>query len=303
MTTSGPDDRPPLVDPRVGRAWREVSREEPPASVDAALLAAALRDAGAKPQPLGAREARAARRQWWPLAAAATVAAIPSAELSHERLVRLRRRCCAGARRRVAPQSAMPAPPVDETSRLAATLLRPRTRACGGVAPTGTAANAGTKATGARPVRHRWPEPLPDAPKLAANAAKPSAAPLANRCRAGTAAISRCRGQRARGTRGVPARRGWSAETVAPPMARHRAPRLRHRLANASLAPPRLRRSPRWPRETPRHRNQRRAGIKQSRCRSRPDPLIRRLRDLGACRRRESLRFALRTSTTKIAAA
>ena len=60
MTTSGPDDRPPLVDPRVDRAWREVSREEPPASVDAAILAAAHRDAGAKPQPVGAREARAA---------------------------------------------------------------------------------------------------------------------------------------------------------------------------------------------------------------------------------------------------
>ena len=76
MTDRTPDDRRTLVDLRVDRAWREASREEPPATLDAALLAAAHRAVGAGPQPAGAREAIAVRRQWWPLAAAATVAAI-----------------------------------------------------------------------------------------------------------------------------------------------------------------------------------------------------------------------------------
>lgn len=75
--TPKPDDR--LVDPRVADAWREASSEEPPASVDDAILAAARREVSARPETLSvweAREARASRRRWWPLAAAATVAAI-----------------------------------------------------------------------------------------------------------------------------------------------------------------------------------------------------------------------------------
>jgi hypothetical protein len=77
--TSKPDDRSTLVDPRVADAWREASGEEPSASIDDAILAAARREVSARPETLAAweaREARASRRRWWPLAAAATVAAI-----------------------------------------------------------------------------------------------------------------------------------------------------------------------------------------------------------------------------------
>ncbi len=63
-------------DPRFDAAWRAWSSEEPPASLDAAITAAARREVGARPQKTGTREAMADRRRWWPLAAAATVAAI-----------------------------------------------------------------------------------------------------------------------------------------------------------------------------------------------------------------------------------
>ena len=76
MTNSDPRDRPALSDSRVDAAWRALSTEEPPKSLDAAIMAAARREVGARPQKLGIREAMADRRRWWPLAAAATVAAI-----------------------------------------------------------------------------------------------------------------------------------------------------------------------------------------------------------------------------------
>jgi hypothetical protein len=79
MTTPKPDDRPAFVDLRVADAWREASNEEPSASVDDAILAAARREVSARPEALvawKAREARTVRRRWWPLAAAATVAAV-----------------------------------------------------------------------------------------------------------------------------------------------------------------------------------------------------------------------------------
>ena len=77
--TPKPDERSSLVDPRVADAWREASSEEPSGSVDDAILAAARREVSARPETLAvweAREAREARRRWWPLAAAATVAAV-----------------------------------------------------------------------------------------------------------------------------------------------------------------------------------------------------------------------------------
>jgi hypothetical protein len=77
--TPKPDDRSTLVDPRVADAWREASGEEPSASIDDAILAAARRELSTRPETLAAweaRKARASRRRWWPLAAAATVAAI-----------------------------------------------------------------------------------------------------------------------------------------------------------------------------------------------------------------------------------
>ena len=76
MTTSDPRDRAAPSDPRVDAAWRALSSEEPPKSLDAAIMAAARREVGARPQKIAAREAIADRRRWWPLAAAATVAAI-----------------------------------------------------------------------------------------------------------------------------------------------------------------------------------------------------------------------------------
>ena len=77
--TPKPDDRSTLIDPRVAHAWREASNEQPSASVDEAILAAARREVSARPETLAtweAREVRASRRRWWPLAAAATIAAI-----------------------------------------------------------------------------------------------------------------------------------------------------------------------------------------------------------------------------------
>jgi hypothetical protein len=58
------------IDPELGATWRAASREQPPAALDDAVRAAARREVGAKPGGF-----RAAPR-WWPLAAAATVAAI-----------------------------------------------------------------------------------------------------------------------------------------------------------------------------------------------------------------------------------
>jgi hypothetical protein len=58
------------IDPELGASWRAASREQPPAALDDAIRAAARREVGAKPGRL-----RAAPR-WWPLAAAATVAAV-----------------------------------------------------------------------------------------------------------------------------------------------------------------------------------------------------------------------------------
>jgi hypothetical protein len=76
MTTADPRDREAPSDPRVDAAWRALSDERPPDSLDAAIMAAARREVGAKPRKIATREAVADRRRWWPLAAAATIAAI-----------------------------------------------------------------------------------------------------------------------------------------------------------------------------------------------------------------------------------
>ena len=58
------------IDPELDATWRAASREQPPAALDDAIRAAARREVGAKPGGFGAAS------RWWPLAAAATVAAI-----------------------------------------------------------------------------------------------------------------------------------------------------------------------------------------------------------------------------------
>ncbi len=68
--TNGRDD---FSDDAVERAWREHSRETPPASLDDAILAAAHRAVGSRPV---VAEAREPWRWWMPLAAAATIGAI-----------------------------------------------------------------------------------------------------------------------------------------------------------------------------------------------------------------------------------
>jgi hypothetical protein len=63
-------------DPRFDTAWHAVSNEAPPARLDDAIRAAARREVGAGPTPVGAGEASRPGRWWWPLAAAATIGAI-----------------------------------------------------------------------------------------------------------------------------------------------------------------------------------------------------------------------------------
>lgn len=68
-------DRDPLLD----AAWKAHSTELPPARVDAAILAAAHREARTRPQPIeddAHARARAPFRAWWAFAAAATIGAI-----------------------------------------------------------------------------------------------------------------------------------------------------------------------------------------------------------------------------------
>jgi len=72
------DDRPISLDPRFDAAWASVSNEEPPPALDAAILAAARREVGARPRAADAPVPEATRpeRWWFPLAAAATIGAI-----------------------------------------------------------------------------------------------------------------------------------------------------------------------------------------------------------------------------------
>jgi len=66
-----PDAAP--ADPRVDAAWRKVSRDEPPAVVDATILAAARGAARQTPWPRTPPAREAWWRRWQPMAAAAGV--------------------------------------------------------------------------------------------------------------------------------------------------------------------------------------------------------------------------------------
>lgn len=76
--TTRPDTDLSDRDPRFDAAWRSASSEAPSAALDTAILAAAHREAGARPQRVDdqVREATRPERWWFPLAAAATIGAI-----------------------------------------------------------------------------------------------------------------------------------------------------------------------------------------------------------------------------------
>ena len=72
------DDNPMPRDPRFDAAWASASNEEPPPSLDTAILAAARREVGARPRhaETPVPEATRPERWWFPLAAAATIGAV-----------------------------------------------------------------------------------------------------------------------------------------------------------------------------------------------------------------------------------
>ena len=188
-TGRSPDARRSARRPTHGARRRAKNLPRP---LDAAILAAARREAGAKPQPVGAREATAARRQWWPLAAAATVAAIAVGVLQ---LTPTRKLGAPAAETaivsdvpapvaRVAPQSAQSVPPADETKRAGgngAPARKETSRADASPPPASAAGAPEPKRPAAAPAQVSPPvaEPFPDAPKVAADTARPSAAPPA----------------------------------------------------------------------------------------------------------------------------
>ena len=193
MTTSRPDDRPPLVDPRVDRGMaRDVARRTSRVPRRRDPCRGAPRRRSRSRSPSVPREARAARRQWWPLAAAATVAAIavgvlqltPREELGAPAAETAVVSDVPAPVARVAPQSAQSVPPADETRRAGgdgAPVRKETSRADASPPPASAAGAPAPKRPAAAPVQVSPPvaEPFPGAPKVAANTARPSAAPLA----------------------------------------------------------------------------------------------------------------------------
>ena len=78
--SSSPRPPSPERDAALDAAWKAHSTELPPSRIDAAILAAAHREAGTRPHAVGddepAAEARAPSRAWWGIAAAATIGTI-----------------------------------------------------------------------------------------------------------------------------------------------------------------------------------------------------------------------------------
>ncbi len=66
----------PDRDPALERAWRAHSNESPPPALDRAILAAAHRAVGSRPEAAKPAEATSPQRWWMPLAAAATIGAV-----------------------------------------------------------------------------------------------------------------------------------------------------------------------------------------------------------------------------------
>lgn len=75
---SDPRDRVAMRDPTLDAAWCAHSTELPPPHVDAAILAAARREAHSRPRAVGDEQVPKDRpsRAWWGVAAAATISAL-----------------------------------------------------------------------------------------------------------------------------------------------------------------------------------------------------------------------------------
>jgi hypothetical protein len=65
-----------LRDPHIDALWRAAASEEPPASIDDALIALARRESEARPRDVKVPAATRPQRWWWPLAAAAVIGAV-----------------------------------------------------------------------------------------------------------------------------------------------------------------------------------------------------------------------------------
>lgn len=75
-------------DGKVSQRYRELGAEEPPQALDVAILAAARREAGARPGPLAAPVVRSGRQRWYaPLATAAVLvlAVAVTLQMQHDR--------------------------------------------------------------------------------------------------------------------------------------------------------------------------------------------------------------------------
>lgn len=176
---STPDDLPQR-DPALERAWREHSREMPPPALDNAILAAAHRAAGSRPQAALPAEATSPQRWWMPLAAAATIGAV---------VIGIMQTMPADtnlATSEVAPTAKLTAPtpaathneaasPPAKSARDAATTAASKQDAAPATSP--SAASSG-RATEAEPTSPPMPVPAPIAQK-AAPASSPVTPPVA----------------------------------------------------------------------------------------------------------------------------
>jgi hypothetical protein len=201
MTTRKPEETP-IVDPRVDAAWRARSREEPPAALDAAILAAARHAVGAGPQPIARDDHSRSHRHWWPFAVAATIAAITVGLLqlvSRENLV-----SPAADQRVISDVPPASAPRAPEVPKTLPSLETPQDR---DAAPSGAmeaprAPNASAPASSASqrkaesgprpqpPVPKRFPGTTTERDQTGAAPSQPSALPTEKRSMAAPAAQS-----------------------------------------------------------------------------------------------------------------
>jgi len=164
-------------DPKVSQHYRSLAKDEPPAELDAAILAAARRAAESRPAPLVAPTGR--RRWYFPLAAAAVIALAVGVSLQVERQL-------PDAETAVAtlPQPpATPAPSVTEASPKPA--VRPKKTSPPPLVPDSRPDQESRQADAASAAKAEAPA-LAEAP--AAPAARPAPAPQM-RAFAGRAAI------------------------------------------------------------------------------------------------------------------